>query len=480
MLGRSSAHGRPILVAEEQFMLGLTQHFRRLLLVLASVPSVLPAATEVDIIVDTVLCQADASQSYAQYLPPAYDGHTALPIVYIVDPGARGRLGIETFVEAARAHQYILVCSNNAKNGSWDLLFEAANAVFADTEQRLAFDRQRVYTAGFSGGSRAALAIAALTEDKIRGVIGCGAGYPPDPSYHPQPGQSFYYLGLVGIKDMNFQEHAVVADSLQALGIANARLIFDAGHQWPPPSIIELALLRLQRVHGQALQPSSEMRYAQLKLRHLRDAGAWGFPDYALQHIDEALPWHQSIEGELLHLKDSLQTSKDYRKITRQNDKIFGYEQQAIAKYLTAFRELSLLREKSSCDMAWWRTEIDRLVSLRDKHKSRQWQYLGARLLNLIAARSAESTFRFEGQGELNLALMLTGVWAYAQPDIPHPYWYQAKIYAQKSNWQAAIDLLEKAYDHGMRREASLRHKVFAPLMDKPGYQALLQRVSSE
>src|ERR1043165_9117236 len=59
----------------------------------------------------------DATQSYALYLPAAYTPARKYPVLYFFDPGARGAVPVERFKEAAEKYGYILVGSNNSRNG---------------------------------------------------------------------------------------------------------------------------------------------------------------------------------------------------------------------------------------------------------------------------------------------------------------------------------------------------------------------------
>ena len=198
-------------------------------------------AFEKGVVIDTVQCNHSPEQTYSLYLPSYYTDSSQWPIIYLFEPAARGALAINRFKEAAEKLGYIVVASNNARNGSWDIVFDAADAVFEDTNKKFSLDQNRVYTSGFSGGSRAAIAIASIT-DKVTGVIGCGAGFPPNPGYRPDKNDTFDYAGIVGDMDMNYQEHFQVQHSLNQLGITNKLLHFHGRHQWPPKEVIYRAL----------------------------------------------------------------------------------------------------------------------------------------------------------------------------------------------------------------------------------------------
>ena len=68
-----------------------------------------------------------------------------------------------------------MVGSNNSRNGPIEPVREAITATIDDTNSRFKIDDRRVYAAGFSGGSRVALAWA--LNGSIAGVVACGAGF---------------------------------------------------------------------------------------------------------------------------------------------------------------------------------------------------------------------------------------------------------------------------------------------------------------
>ncbi len=126
-------------------------------------------------IVDSIAVSKTSNESFALYLPSNYKPNTLSPIVFIFDPAARGKIGIHPFIKAAEKYNYILICSNNSKNGPYDQNFEIASRLFDKIFSDFSINPKRIYTAGFSGGARLASRITVLNEH-IQGVIACGAG----------------------------------------------------------------------------------------------------------------------------------------------------------------------------------------------------------------------------------------------------------------------------------------------------------------
>src|SRR5262245_18994530 len=66
-------------------------------------------------IVPSVACEGRADQSYAVYVPAA--AARALPVVYVLDPSARGRAPVEAMRDAAERYGFVIAGSNTSRNG---------------------------------------------------------------------------------------------------------------------------------------------------------------------------------------------------------------------------------------------------------------------------------------------------------------------------------------------------------------------------
>src|SRR3954462_14661605 len=83
-------------------------------------------------VMERVTCRGNERQSYALYLPSNYSADRAWPIVYCLDPGARGRVPVERFAAAAEKYGYVVAGSNNSRNGPYPPIVEAIEAMVVD------------------------------------------------------------------------------------------------------------------------------------------------------------------------------------------------------------------------------------------------------------------------------------------------------------------------------------------------------------
>jgi predicted esterase len=204
-------------------------------------PRVFPLGT----IVPKVVTFARPDQSYSLFLPSQYSPKKQWPIVYAFDPGARGKMPVELMKDAAERYGYIVVGSNNSRNGSWKIEIDAAQAMLQDTQENFPIDPRRVYFAGFSGGARVAAQLAQLCKCAA-GVLLNGAGFQPDA--FTSPDAPFKVFAGIGTFDFNYGEIVRMDDELEKLRYAHFLRRFDGPHQWAPSIVMEeaLAWFRLQ------------------------------------------------------------------------------------------------------------------------------------------------------------------------------------------------------------------------------------------
>jgi predicted esterase len=197
-------------------------------------------------IVERIEALDDVSQSYALYLPSNYTPNRKWPVLYAFDPGARGRVPVEHFKEAAEKYGWIVLGSNDSRNGPMSVVVKSWNAMQTDTHQRFAIDDERMYATGFSGGARAAISIAVGCKC-LAGVIASGAGFPIDLA--PSPQMHFVFFGAAGVDDFNYPELKRLEEPLTKAGITHRVQTFDGRHEWPPVSVA-LAAVGWMELHA--------------------------------------------------------------------------------------------------------------------------------------------------------------------------------------------------------------------------------------
>jgi len=224
-------------------------------------------------ILDRVVVRGEDAQSYSLYIPSTYSPERSWPILYCLDPGARGRIPVEVFSQAAEKAGFLVAGSNNSQNGPSGPIQDALRWMWGDTHARWKIDDSRVYAAGFSGGARIALAWAG--NGTIAGVVASGAGFSQTPIPKNLP---FKIFATAGVDDFNYDELYRMSLELAGRGVPHRFVEFEGGHQWLTPNLASDALdYFLGRLGPLAAQPSkaqekSAEKYARLAAA-AREAG---------------------------------------------------------------------------------------------------------------------------------------------------------------------------------------------------------------
>jgi len=208
-------------------------------------------------VIESLAVDGAPGQSYALYLPSSYSAERRWPILYCLDPLARGGIPVKRFAAAAEKDGFIVAGSNNCRNGPIAPEYEAIRWMLTDTHARLAIDDARIYAAGMSGGARTALEWA--QNRAIAGVVACAAGFGNGlPREIP-----FRLFATAGVDDFNYDELFQNSLDLARRGIAHRFVEFDGGHDWlPEPLALEALDFFLGKVAPAAAQPSRRQKDA--------------------------------------------------------------------------------------------------------------------------------------------------------------------------------------------------------------------------
>jgi predicted esterase len=244
-------------------------------------------------VVERVAVAKSPGQSYALYLPSAYTTDRFWPVLYMLDARGNALLPLERFRVAAERFGWILVSSYNSRSDTKDdPNSPAMMAMWNDAVTRFAIDGRRVYATGFSGGGRAAVALAYALPGRIAGVIGAGAGF-DDPSGAVKSAP-FVYFGTVGDHDMNYYEMRSLEEKLENAKVPHRIAYFEGGHEWMPAELAgeAIAWMELQAMKSGA-RPKDTERIASWQASARRRAEAL---DAAGKLVDAYRAYSQAAE----------------------------------------------------------------------------------------------------------------------------------------------------------------------------------------
>jgi len=230
-----------------------------------------------------VRCAADATESYALYVPSSYSANRQWSLLMAFHPAARGRDMVEKYRAAAEQYGYIVAGSNTSRNGPWAVSTKAVQAMALDLGQRFAIDSRRVYLTGMSGGARVALQVALGTK-AIAGVIASSGGFADSQPRNKVP---FAIFSTAGTEDFNYLEMRALDRRLTSphrLGV------FEGGHTLPPDTLAFEAIewLELQAMTA-GIRPRDEAVLDRLLEKRRKQIDGDGAPSAAALHQLEAL-----------------------------------------------------------------------------------------------------------------------------------------------------------------------------------------------
>lgn len=436
-----------------------------------------------DRVIDTVRCRASAGQSYALYLPAQFDNKKSWPVILIFDPAARGTTGVSTFKEAGRKYAFILVCSNNSRNGPMDVNFTAAAAMLSDLIDRFNIDQKRIYAAGFSGGSRFALSLA-VKEMRISGVIGCGAGLPGDRYYMPSSNSGFVYYGMAGNRDMNYFEmrDLPVFFNSQTRVISYLRT-FSGGHQWPDSGLVSEAVewLVLQAMKKKIINTdqafisnienkTENLIKSQLSSGNITDAVM--YMRFAARDFQGT-----SFGSRMTRLLTDSESSAEYQKATRKWNKMAATELQRREKYLNYLMDIvhsGLFPDTAS---TWWKKETGSLLILRDKGNPENSQ-MASRILNFVSILCSEQATSYYRNRLFAQAAILFEICTMSDSENQLNYYNLARSQAGAGSENKSLDALAAAVKHGFNSRKMIESEpVFLDLRNKGRYKELISKL---
>jgi dienelactone hydrolase len=426
-------------------------------------------------------CAGKPDQSYAVYLPSHYTANKRWPIVYAFDPAARGNVPVDLMKDAAERHGYIVVGSNNSRNGSWKIEAEAAQAMLEDTHARLSLDDRRVYFAGFSGGARVASQIAERCKCAA-GVLLNGAGF--SAGAPPSREVTFAVFAAVGSFDFNYPEVAQLDEKLEEAGFPHVLRHFDGPHQWAPASLMEEALgwFRLVAMK-QSREPrddafvATQIAEATVRSRALEQSG----DPYAArrEYLQEAATFDGLTDATALRqAAASLATQKSVRDGAKREKQEFQEQDQLtgeISAGLAALRGDTVTRSDT-------RSQIEqKIIDLRERaaHEKRLEKVrVLRRALTGVLVESMEAGEERLDAKDLRLAMDYFQLAADADPDSVWALDSLATARALTGDRKGTLEALrqakQKTKDPAAFSTWINEEPAFAKLRDDPQFRALL------
>jgi pimeloyl-ACP methyl ester carboxylesterase len=441
-------------------------------------------------IIESVACKQDAGQSYALYLPSNYTPEKRWPIVYGFDPGARGRQPVELFQEAAEKYGYILVGSNNSRNGPNLNLAAILQTIWEDTHTRFSIDERRVYAAGMSGGARVALGFAHLSQGQVAGVIACSAGFPTNIA--PSASLPFIIYGTAGTDDFNEPELFQLDLTLESLGIPHRIEMFEGGHGWPPHVFgmraiewLEVQAMRRGRRARDEAFIEEQFKRALTEARGSEEAKDFykAYTDYRALAGFKGLKETSEFEKRAAQMKDSKETKAAF---ARERETAFRQQRreaeirlyQGDSPAAAPGSRVEAEEPDSITAEIHLRSELENLRKEAQEKKDSTERRVARRVLEAFNVQVFQEVATLFQQKNYKSAAIKLEIAAKLQPNDAGTRYVPARAYALDGRKKKALDSLREAVERGFNDLANLKqNKAFDELRDEAEYKKLVQEL---
>ena len=414
-------------------------------------------AFETGRIVDFVAV-TDSAETYTLYLPKKFDKNEPASVVFIFEPVARGKVGIQPFIEAAEKYNYILICSNDSRNGPFETNIDIIDRLFETVFATFLINEDRVYTAGFSGGSRLATAVAVLTK-QMAGVIACGAGFSPYILHKPMVREDFSFVGLVGERDMNYQEMLSVQDWLDGLQMYNELFINGDEHRWPPSEQILKAFDWLElEAFRRNQKPRNWYDINKVYQRYYAEAST----TESQNKIEEAVWEYQRLQrnfteyytlDSISEIINKLKATSEYSRQVRKRILLKSEEENSRKVFVDRFYS-EIDRKKPIPNFKWWQKKLENLNAKFLLSEDEKRQQVGHRVSYALYALAIETAYAQLRDKNYIKSLYCHRILAELQPERSYPALLIAKDYALLNMEDELIEYLELAISRGLTEKS--------------------------
>ena len=429
---------------------------------------------QLGLINERVTSPSNPKQQYALYLPSTYSDARKYPVIFVFDPGGRALNAIDLFRDGAEKYGYIVFCSWNSHNGAWDQTTAAMQTMWDDAVTRFSTDDKQLYTAGFSGGSRAALTFASATKI-VAGVIAGGAGFAT-----PQPPQKIPFAAFIttSTEDFNWAEMQALNRHLDKIKSPHRFTIVDGPHRWPPAATITQGMqwLRIQAMRSNLIAKDQRMissfteerlaEISNMKDTPLTQLRAYQFLSDDLEGISDTAAWRAKVD-------EIRKSKKGKQAIKKELD-----EERTMAEMMREFERLLQAVDAGQEGMQEARRWLRSQAGIANSPEDSPTRQMVRRVTTGLSAQIMERRQEYEKDKKydllarrLELATELTSSRINSWVELAVVRW-------KMGNKKGAFEALEQGVSNGSLTKAALdRATSLQPLKADPRFQELLKKV---
>lgn len=429
------------------------------------------------IIIEKVICKKDTSLSYTLYLPKNYSNKQNYPVLYAFDPQGKGKIPVELYKNLAEQNNYILIGSNNSKNGnSWDQSKAIADHLFSDSQNRLSINPKRIYLLGFSGGARIANALT-VSNGSISDVICCGAS---NPSINIQdPRSNYTFLGICGTSDFNYIEMGKYdMIGLAGRNVKHTLLEFEGKHEWPNETImreaflwLELNAMRTQKIPLNDSLIKNIYTSAIQKVEEEKNKGklyeAYNSVKKQITFLDGLIPLDS-----LYNIYNELKTTPEIDKGLKLKERLWKDEEKLQQYYINALQKENL---------SWWNKEVSsinrEIKNGSDKNKANIYK----RIFSYLSLISYMQTTGALKEKNMPAAKFFSEIYLLVDATNNEAHYLKANISAQEGDKKTALQFLDNAVKNGFNDASRLKNDIaFKTINTSNEFKLIIERLEKD
>jgi predicted esterase len=416
---------------------------------------------EKKVVVPNVTCEADPSQSFALYLPSGYSDTLQFPVIIFFDPHGDGSLPIQRYRAFADHFGFVLMGSNNSKNGlSFDQTNRIASGLIQETA-RFAINPRRIALAGFSGGAKVAL-VAASMHPELLAIIYCGAAVPMENIQQLPPA-----LGFAGLGDMNFVETGSSSRELYEKKIPHCLIEWKGKHEWPDSLVFKNAFYwcDFQSMRNKIIPADPDLIYwfkEDLKANAMQEKS----PIEKSNGYSKAIAFLDGLAdvGPYVQKQESLSRTAAFRDEMTRRQNLLQMESNLKSSYAQCFQ---------SKDLSWWDQEIRRMQSIKGEQAN-----MYRRLLGYLSLAGYTYSNKAIQQNDFQSAQQFLGIYKLADPENSEQPFLEACLYAKQGDSNKALTSLARAIQMGLHDRTKIEtEESLAPLRSMPEFNRLLNSI---
>ena len=440
-------------------------------------------------VIEKVPCHSDPAESYVLYLPSSYTPAKKWPIVYAFDPMAQGRVPIQKYKDVAERYGYILVASNDSRNGPLYISLRAAQAMWQDTHVRFSLAPRRAYATGFSGGARVACIFGRMTPREVAGVIGMGAGFPLGAGQEPSVDLPFIFYGTAGIRDFNYPEMVQLDGTLTGLNIVHRVEVFDGGHDWAPPAAFSHAIewmeLRAMKAGSAEKDESRVAEWFNRRLEKARELEAGGKLAEAFQQFQwleadfEGLQEVVKVQSEIRQLEGRKELKRALKRESQRQERIQAMVDAAYGEFNQAIRPFKEhAGSPSEIRQALEISGFPGRVKSAKEHQDNEEGIAADRFVRGVLIHAYEQAMEAVGGNDYATAQLDLIVATECAPENAQVHYMLARVYALNKANKNALAELRTAVEKGFTdREELEKNPDFQTLRQTPEFAKLLRQI---